>query len=97
MSVLAVLRCAARQALSQVTEEIDVSAIGELSRLKGRPKGAVGRKDNLVAYLFLTPWLLGLLLITIGPMIASLYLAFTDYNLIQAPEWIGFENFRRML
>ncbi|GAA1718921.1 sugar ABC transporter permease [Kribbella yunnanensis] len=55
------------------------------------------RRDNLTAYLFLSPWLLGLFLITIGPMIASLYLAFTDYNLIQAPEWIGFENFTRML
>jgi len=30
-------------------------------------------------------------------MLASLYLAFTDYNLIQAPEWIGLENFTRML
>jgi len=55
------------------------------------------RRDNLTAYLFLSPWLLGLFLITIGPMIASLYLAFTDYNLIQAPQWIGLENFSRML
>ncbi|GAB3945071.1 sugar ABC transporter permease [Kribbella albertanoniae] len=55
------------------------------------------RRDNLTAYLFLSPWLLGLFLITIGPMIASLYLAFTDYNLIQAPEWVGLENFTRML
>ncbi|MFC9689408.1 carbohydrate ABC transporter permease [Kribbella sp. NPDC056951] len=59
--------------------------------------GSMKRRDNLTAYLFLSPWLLGLFLITIGPMIASLYLAFTDYNLIQAPEWIGFENFTRML
>ncbi|MFB6721612.1 carbohydrate ABC transporter permease [Kribbella sp. NPDC056345] len=57
----------------------------------------MSRRDNLAAYLFLSPWLLGLFLITIGPMIASLYLAFTDYNLIQAPQWIGFQNFTRML
>ncbi|MFK4082606.1 carbohydrate ABC transporter permease [Kribbella sp. NPDC020789] len=55
------------------------------------------RRDNLTAYLFLSPWLLGLFLITIGPMIASLYLAFTDYNLIEAPQWVGWENFTRML
>ncbi|MDX6279590.1 MAG: pectin-derived oligosaccharide transport system permease protein [Kribbellaceae bacterium] len=55
------------------------------------------KKENLAAYLFLTPWLLGLFVITIGPMLASLYLAFTDYNLIQAPEWIGLQNFTRML
>jgi multiple sugar transport system permease protein len=85
-----------------------MSALGELSTL-GRKKppgqkpdrggrvGKVHKKDNLAAYLFLTPWLLGLFLITVGPMLASLYLAFTDYNLIQAPQWIGLDNFTRML
>ena len=64
-----------------------MSALSELGRLKGRGKGL--RKENRAAYIFLAPWLLGLLLITIGPMLASLYLSFTDYNLIQAPKWIG--------
>jgi multiple sugar transport system permease protein len=77
-----------------------MSALGELSTL-GRNKppgpGKTKKRDNLAGYLFLTPWLLGLFVITIGPMLASLYLAFTDYNLIQAPEWIGLENFTRML
>ena len=59
--------------------------------------GKLHRRDNVAAYLFLSPWLVGLFVITIGPMLASLYLAFTDYNLIQAPEWIGFDNFARML
>ncbi|MGX7826605.1 carbohydrate ABC transporter permease [Actinokineospora sp. 24-640] len=49
------------------------------------------------AYLFLAPWFLGLLLITVGPIAASAYLAFTDYSLIGAPEWIGLDNFERML
>ena len=73
-----------------------MSALGELSTL-GRKKMPGQKKDNLAAYLFLTPWLLGLLLITVGPMLASLYLSFTDYNLIQAPQWIGLDNFVRML
>jgi multiple sugar transport system permease protein len=73
-----------------------MSALGELSAL-GRKKTPGQKKDNLAAYLFLTPWLLGLLLITVGPMLASLYLSFTDYNLIQAPQWIGLDNFARML
>ncbi|WP_238161140.1 carbohydrate ABC transporter permease [Kribbella antibiotica] len=55
------------------------------------------KRDNVTAYLFLSPWLVGLFAITIGPMIASLYLAFTDYNLIEAPAWVGLENFTRML
>src|SRR6266498_3139364 len=73
-----------------------MSALGELGSLRQK-KPAGQKKDNLAAYLFLSPWLLGLFLITIGPMLASLYLSFTDYNLIQAPKWIGLENFTRML
>ena len=49
-----------------------------------------------IAYLFLTPWVLGALLLTIGPMLASLYLSFTDYDLFTTPRWIGVENYRRM-
>jgi multiple sugar transport system permease protein len=55
------------------------------------------KKDTLAAYLFLAPWVLGLLLITIGPMGASLFLGFTDYNLLQPPEWVGLDNFVRMM
>ena len=54
-------------------------------------------RDNKAGYLFLLPWLIGLVVITIGPMLASLYLSFTNYNLIQAPQWTGVENYVRML
>jgi multiple sugar transport system permease protein len=62
-----------------------------------RGKRTARKKDNLAAFLFLAPWLVGVLLITLGPMAASLVLSFTDYNLLQPPEWAGFDNFVRML
>jgi multiple sugar transport system permease protein len=62
-----------------------------------RGKRPARNKDNLAALVFLTPWLLGLLVITIGPMVASLVLSFTNYDLLQPPEWAGFDNFARML
>lgn len=80
-----------------------MSALGELSKMKRRtvPKTAAekkdDRRDNKAAYIFLLPWLIGLLFITVGPMLASLYLSFTDYNLLQAPNWTGLDNFARML
>ena len=43
------------------------------------------------------PWFIGLFVITIGPMLASLYLSFTRYSLIQPPKWIGIDNYVRML
>jgi multiple sugar transport system permease protein len=54
-------------------------------------------RDNKAGYLFLLPWLIGLVVIVLGPMLASLYLSFTSYSLIQAPEWVGLENYARML
>jgi multiple sugar transport system permease protein len=83
-----------------------MSAISELSTLKvskaKTPEERAARRketgrDNKAGYLFLLPWMLGLVVITIGPLLASLYLSFTDYNLIQSPNWIGVENYVRML
>jgi len=82
-----------------------MSAISELSHIHvGKAKTAEERRlrkkeagrDNKAGYLFLLPWLIGLVLITLGPMLASLYLSFTNYSLIQAPGWVGLENYARM-
>ncbi|NYE95441.1 multiple sugar transport system permease protein [Psychromicrobium silvestre] len=70
----------------------DVSGLG---KLKGRGS-KTDRSDTKAALIFLAPWLLGLVAITLGPMLISLFLSFTDYNLLQAPKFIGFDNFIRM-
>jgi multiple sugar transport system permease protein len=63
----------------------------------GRPVWHPARKREAVAgYVFLTPWFVGLFGITLLPMLYSLYLSFTDYDLLQAPEWVGLENYQRM-
>lgn len=49
------------------------------------------------AWVFLSPWLIGAALLTVGPMIASLVLSFTDYDLFSAPQFIGTANYERML
>lgn len=54
------------------------------------------RGENIAGFLFMSPWLAGFLLLTAGPMVASLYFAFTDYNLFDAPKWIGLDNFTEM-
>jgi multiple sugar transport system permease protein len=55
-------------------------------------------RRNAVAYLFLTPWLLGFLVLTLYPMIYSLWLGFTNYDFTQpdATQWIGFGNYQKM-
>jgi multiple sugar transport system permease protein len=53
-------------------------------------------KEYLAFYLFAAPWLVGLLIFTLGPTIASLILSFTDYPVIVPPTWIGFANITSM-
>jgi multiple sugar transport system permease protein len=54
------------------------------------------RRTDRVAYLFLGPWFVGLILLTAGPLIGSLYLSFTKFNLLQPPAWNGFGNYVKM-
>jgi multiple sugar transport system permease protein len=60
-------------------------------------RGGNRRYENLAALGFLGPWFLGLALITAGPLMASLYFSFTDYNLIGDHQWVGLENYERMV
>ncbi|MCP2241382.1 carbohydrate ABC transporter permease [Lentzea aerocolonigenes] len=53
-------------------------------------------KHNLAGYAFLTPWLIGLFAFTLIPMVYSLYLSLTKFNLLTAPQWIGIENYTRL-
>jgi multiple sugar transport system permease protein len=66
----------------------------------GPPSGGRGGKraagENLWGYLFLSPWFLGLFLLTLGPMLATFYFSFTDYPLLTGPEWTGLDNYKRM-
>jgi multiple sugar transport system permease protein len=53
-------------------------------------------RNNLAGYLFLSPWLLGFVVIIAGPMVASLWLSFTDYSILGTPQWIGTRNYELM-
>jgi multiple sugar transport system permease protein len=77
-----------------------VSSLGELRTMARTRKAGGGDRatpDNKAAYVFLAPWIIGLAVFTIGPVLASLYLSFTDYNLLKPPVWSGFDNIERML
>lgn len=55
----------------------------------------VGR-EAATGYALILPWLIGLVVWTIGPFIASFYLSFTDYTILRSPEWIGADNYVEM-
>lgn len=51
---------------------------------------------NGPGYLFLLPWFIGFFGLTLGPIITSLYLSFTDFDLLTAADWVGTANYERM-
>jgi len=53
-------------------------------------------QDALWSYFFIGPWLIGLVLLTIGPMIASLYYSFTEYDILTPPTWIALKNYTKL-
>lgn len=65
-------------------------------RPRRRP-GAMARRENLMGWLWASPWILGFLIFTLGPMLASVYYSFTEFAVISPPRWIGLENYRIML
>jgi multiple sugar transport system permease protein len=62
-----------------------------------RPNQLRGPKRETVwFYLMVSPWLFSFIVFLGGPMLASLYLSFTDYGLLTPPHWIGVGNYVRM-
>ena len=55
------------------------------------------RRESRSAYLFIAPWIIGFLVFTAGPMIASLWLSFTDYSLVAPAHGVGTANYQQLL
>lgn len=49
-----------------------------------------------VGFLFASPWIIGFLVLTVYPSVASLYYSFTSFNTLQAPVWVGLQNFQQL-
>lgn len=43
--------------------------------------------------LFISPWLIGMLIFTLYPFVMTLYYSFTKFSIVGSPEWIGIDNF----
>ena len=54
-------------------------------------------RRTLEGYLFVSPWLAGFILLTAGPMIASLYISGTSWSMLSPPVWVGAQNYSRLL
>ncbi|WP_222721063.1 carbohydrate ABC transporter permease [Actinomadura sp. HBU206391] len=77
-----------------------VPTLERTGRTTPAPARRRGRRESGerpgIAYLFLSPWVAGAVLLTVGPMLYSLYLSFTDYDLFTTPRWVGLDNYTRL-
>ena len=69
---------------------------GRTSRYRRGARPA-GRREAVAGYVFLSPWMFGLMAITAVPMLYSCYLSFTNWDLISnSGQYVGLRNYRRM-
>jgi multiple sugar transport system permease protein len=61
-----------------------------------RRRLTLARREALVAYLCILPWLLGLIGFTAYPLVASAFYSFTNYPLLSSPKWAGLSNYREL-
>ncbi|WP_317889864.1 carbohydrate ABC transporter permease [Sutcliffiella deserti] len=77
-----------------ITTEMNHEKKGIIRARRG--KVSRSKKENLMGYLFISPWLIGFFGLTLGPMLFSLYASFTDYNITSKMNFIGLANYKKM-
>ena len=77
--------------MSNVTKPVRAWQRSKVPRM-----GSLSRRRTLEFYLFTSPWIAGFVLFMMGPILASLFLGFTDYDGFQPPQWVGASNFLRL-
>ena len=61
-----------------------------------RRSGWLARREALYGYAFISPWLIGLVAFTAGPLLTVFYLGFTEYPILSDPVWVGTRNYQRI-
>jgi multiple sugar transport system permease protein len=63
----------------------------------GRQSRRLWNQEAVEGYICIAPWLIGFIAFVAGPMIAALVISFTHWSLLSPPEWIGLENYERLV
>ncbi|MBN1876560.1 MAG: sugar ABC transporter permease [Anaerolineae bacterium] len=72
------------------------TSIKKIKKRGGRKLGKQALREERQFYLFIMPWLIGFFLWHAGPMLYSLYISFTKWQILSAPIWIGLDNYKTL-
>jgi len=81
-----------------VVARVDRKVVGpgvEETRPRGERRWV--KRETLAGYAFVSPWIIGMVVFYIGPMVASLIYSFTNYPIIGSPSWTGISNYRTLV
>ncbi len=60
-------------------------------------RGSLERREERAFYLFISPWIIGFILFSAGPLLGSLVISFTEWSLLASPLWNGIANYKRLV
>ena len=61
-----------------------------------RPSRSLARREAITFYACISPWLIGFVLFVLGPMIASILISFTRWDLLGSASFVAFRNYQKM-
>ena len=64
---------------------------------KRTKKNSTKTRDNLRFLLWISPWLIGFVFLTLIPLLASFYISFTEWKIVSDPVWVGLENYQGLI
>ena len=74
-----------------------VVAQGRSPAARTTKRGRMERREERAFYLFISPWIIGFILFSAGPVLGSLVISFTQWSMLSAPSWTGPTNYQRLV
>ncbi len=82
-------------------EAISAADSGVTPQLPPKPRSVwaspIRRREARDGIVFILPWFLGLLIFILGPFLAGFYYSLTEYDSLMPANWLGLDNYRRIL
>ncbi|MBA2518282.1 MAG: sugar ABC transporter permease [Chloroflexia bacterium] len=79
-----------------VARDINREQSASVSRRRFGARGSLARREAIWGFALISPWVIGLLIFWVGPLLAAFYYSFTEFPILSAPTWIGLENYRQI-
>jgi multiple sugar transport system permease protein len=73
----------------------NISVAGRVGAASGKRRRVAD--ETIAGFVSISPWIVGFIVFTLGPLVASLYFSFTKYDVLRSPEWVGLANYDRLL